>query len=296
MQFITSNQNHNVQWVRNLRLRKYRESSGCFFIEGMRAVSEAAAADLTLRWLVYSQSFAASEAAAGLPEVPVLPVSDRIFATFCETETPQGIGAVVNFPEPPPPEVIRAYRNILLLEHVQDPGNMGTMIRTADAAGFDAVFCTKGCVDIYNPKVLRATVGSVFHLPILQWEDLSHRLSSENAAASYPVSNMASNTAAAAAEWLRTQGFRIYAAHPRGGDTCFETVFRDKNVIVIGNEANGLTDEMIRACDSLVTIPMPGRAESLNASVAAALLIYEVVRRGAAGRGGTPPRRHTKKG
>jgi TrmH family RNA methyltransferase len=145
----------------------------------------------------------------------------------------------------------------VLLENLQDPGNMGTIIRTADAAAFDGIICTKGCVDVYNSKVLRSTTGSVFQIPIVQFLRGDTVSSSELAKA------------------LQKEGYTVYAAHPRGETSCFDEPFLGKSVIVIGNEANGVSDEMLSCCDKLLTIPMPGNAESLNASVAAALMIYE---------------------
>lgn len=186
----------------------------------------------------------------------LLPVSDRIFESLSETQTPQGVGGVFNIPEISINDIHDA-KNIVLLENLQDPGNMGTIIRTADAAGFDAVICSRGCVDVYNSKVLRSTVGSIFHIKIIQYDDEAYT----------------------AALLLKNMNFKLYCAHPRGENSCFKQAFSDKNVIVIGNEANGISDNMLNNCDVTVTIPMPGKAESLNASVAAALMIYEIVRK-----------------
>lgn len=217
-----------------------------------------------IRLLAVSESFIKSEFYAELKKVTdsadhfsaesvLFPVSDAVYAHITDTETPQGIGAVFGIKRP---HKIRG-ESIVLLENLQDPGNMGTIIRTADAADFDGIICTKGCVDVYNPKVLRSTTGSVFHIPIVQY------LRGD------------SITVTELAEELKKDGYTVYAAHPRGEMSCFDEPFEGKSVIVIGNEANGVTDEMLACCDKLLTIPMPGQAESLNASVAAALMIYE---------------------
>ncbi|MBQ8828032.1 MAG: RNA methyltransferase [Clostridia bacterium] len=247
--------------------KKSREESGCFFVEGLRGVCDAVSAGAEVRHLVVSESFLDSALADELKnlkdsaetftaESVLLPVSDSVYEYITETEAPQGIGAVI---EMKTVTEISGTR-LLLLENMQDPGNMGTVIRTADAAGFDGIICMRGCVDIYNPKVLRSTVGSMFHIPIIR------RDSPED-------------TVSVVVAELKNDGYTLYAAHPRGGACCFDEDFRGKTVIVIGNEANGITEEMLNACDKLLTIPMPGKSESLNASVAAAIMMYETVRK-----------------
>ena len=154
-------------------------------------------------------------------------------------------------------EILPGYDKIILMENVQDPGNMGTVIRTADAAGFNCVICTKGCVDIYNPKVLRSTVGSVFRMPVITTDKTGREI----------------------AEEMKDLGFAALATVPVGGVNCFEEDYKGKILLVIGNEANGISEETVKICDKKVTIPMPGGTESLNASVAAAVLIYEILRK-----------------
>ena len=264
---IESNKNATVRFIKSLSKRKSREESGCFFLEGLRGVCDAVSAGAKLRHLVVSESFLNSalmdeiaklkDSAVDFSAESVLfPVSDSVFSYISETEAPQGIGAVIYMSES---GKLRG-NNLLLLENLQDPGNMGTIIRTADAAGFDGIICMKGCVDIYNSKVLRSTVGSLFHIPIIRRD-------------------RSSDSVASVVDELKSSGYTVYAAHPRGGVSLFDEPFTDKNVIVIGNEANGITDEMLSACDKTVTIPMPGKSESLNASVAAALMMYETVRK-----------------
>ena len=136
-----------------------------------------------------------------------------------------------------------------------DPGNLGTVIRTADACGADAVFLSKGSVDLYNPKVLRATMGSLFHVPVFQNIDL-HALS----------------------EKMQAKQIPLYAAHLKGDRYPYALPLQDACAFLIGNEARGLSEDAAALCDAWVKIPMPGQAESLNASVAAGVLLYEVVR------------------
>lgn len=263
---ITSDQNTKIKFVRSLSKRKFREKHNCFYIEGHRAVTEGILSGKRPEMLLASESYTKQDSylelldicfAQGIDAKQVLLIAtDKVFSQLSDTQTPQGIGGVFHIPKVNE-NALKHMRNIVLLENLQDPGNMGTIIRTADAAGFDAVVCSKGSVDVYNSKVLRSTVGSIFHINILMLEE----------------------NAVDFAEKLKKKGFKLYCAHPRGEQSSFDIKFGDHNCIVIGNEANGISDEMLSVCDFKIYIPMPGRAESLNASVAAALMIYEVVRK-----------------
>lgn len=133
---------------------------------------------------------------------------------------------------------------------------MGTIIRTADAAGMTGVIVSKGCVDVYNPKVLRSTMGSIFHIPICQSQDIFETM-----------------------DRMKKRGIKICAAHLEGSCDYFDLEYKNNIAIVIGNEANGISEEVKNFADILVRIPMPGRAESLNASVAAGILMYEILRK-----------------
>ena len=143
----------------------------------------------------------------------------------------------------------------ILAENIQDPGNLGTMIRTADACHADAVFLSKGCVDLYNTKVLRSTMGSLFHLPIFQNVDFIDYMDS-----------------------MKQKNIMIFAAHLKAQKYYYNTDFRKCCALLIGNEGKGITDKIAQKCHEFVKIPMVGKAESLNASVAAGVLMYEVVR------------------
>ena len=258
---ITSPQNEQVKFIKGLSKRKNRDEAGLFAAEGLRCALEGIKSGADLRQIAVSESFSKS---AGMDELRASikdftgradVFTDGLFASMCGTETPQGIIGIFEIPKP---SAVTG-ESVILLENVQDPGNVGTVIRTADAAGFDAVICGKGCVDPFNPKAVRSAVGSVFHVPVIRSD----------------------KSAAGEALLLKKAGYTLYAAHPRDGRSCFDEEFSGKTAIVIGNAANGLSEEMLEACDVCLTIPMPGRAESLNASVAAALLIYEKTRKSA---------------
>ena len=261
----------NLKEIEGLQKRKNREETGCFFLEGLRACKEAFASGAEIVQLVVTEDFCEtdewkqfrtnhSSANTSFAELDLLKVGKKNFARLSDTVTPQGIGAVVKMPKADIGAIDFTGKRfgIVIAENLQDPGNMGTIIRTADAAGFAAIICSKDTVDVCNPKVLRSTVGSMFRFPIIQTDF----------------------TGAQIADMLKKQGCTVVAAHPRGGESLFEATFGKKYAVAIGNEANGLSDELLNACDKTITIPMPGGTESLNASVAAALMMYEVRRKG----------------
>ena len=143
----------------------------------------------------------------------------------------------------------------VICEEINDPGNLGTVIRTAHAAGVDGVILSKGSVDLYNSKVLRSTMGSVFKIPVVQDADIKET-----------------------ADLMHKYGIKLFAAHLKGKKQHYEANYTKGCAFMLGNEARGLSEESAAICDELIKIPMPGGAESLNASVAAAVLIYEAVR------------------
>lgn len=262
MNFITSDKNPVIKEIRHLKRRKYREESKSFFIEGLRLVEEAFCEGTDVMKVLISKSFASNEKSRRLLNVieqrkyEAFMVEDRLFEELSETETPQGIMAVVRMKEYSMDSIITPEGDFyVILESIQDPGNLGTIVRTADAAGATAVILSKGCVDIYNPKVLRSTMGSVFHVPAVYSDDLK-----------------------AAIINLKAAGVNILASHLKGTANYFNVDLKRKVAIIIGNEANGISEEIALLSDMLVRIPMPGRAESLNASTAASILIYDVVR------------------
>ncbi len=262
MNYITSSNNPLVKEVKLLKFRKHREDRGLFFIEGTRFVEEAVKEKTRIQKLFISDELYESGAAEGLLsdrynigyEIYIL--AKKLFKEISDTENPQGILAVIESDYFPIGRLLSGEISFLvLLDSIQDPGNMGTIIRTADAAGVQGIIASKGCVDPYNPKVLRATMGSVFHIPVCLSADLAQT-----------------------ALTLKARGFKIYASHPEGSADYFDIPSWTNSAVVIGNEANGISDDVARCADLLVKIPMAGRAESLNASVAGALLMYEALR------------------
>jgi len=254
---ITSNANKVVKDILKLSEKKGRSQLGAYILEGLRLVEEAKTYGAEILYYVFAESL--TDRFAGffetVQDVRIYRFSDDLFKRVSQTETPQGIMAVARTPKYDAAKVIQTLKRCVILENLQDPGNLGTIIRTADACGFDGVVISKGSVDPYNPKVLRSTMGSMFHIPVMVSGNLLEVLSI-----------------------LKERGVRIATAHPRASETIWDAPLGDKIAIVIGNEGNGLSDEMLRASDIRVTIPMPGKAESFNASVAASMFLYESMR------------------
>jgi TrmH family RNA methyltransferase len=177
-----------------------------------------------------------------------------------DTEQPQGIMCLAQMPSWTREQILGKGQEseplLLILEDVRDPGNLGTIFRTAEAAGATGILMSRGTVDLFNPKVVRATMSAIFRMPFMICDDLCREL-----------------------ETLRGDGIRSYAAHLGGTRAYDELPLTGGSAFLIGNEANGLTEETIAACRHRLTIPMAGRAESLNAAVAAALVLWEMARR-----------------
>lgn len=248
---LESLQNPRLKALRSLHARKGRMAAGSFLLETTRLVLEAMACGWEL-----SEIFATSEWLAQhgpLPGHEVTEVASGIFGPLVTTESPEGIVAVARLPvERPIPFAPRSW--YVLVEALQDPGNLGTIIRTADAVGLDAVLTGPGTVDPFSPKVVRGSMGAIFHLPVLVRRDLGEDL-----------------------ELLKQQGVRVLAA-AHGGRSLYDLELTGSLAWVIGNEGTGLSPEMKAAADEVVSIPMPGRAESLNAAMAAAVCLYETLR------------------
>lgn len=258
---LTSLRSPRVVAARRLAKRAFRGKERRFLAEGPQAVREAA--DHLVE--VYATREAAERhpdvlAAAGAAGAPVLTVTDEIVADLAGTVTPQGIVGLCRFLDVPFEEVLGARpRLVAVLAHVRDPGNAGTVLRCADAAGADAVVLTDASVDLYNPKCVRASAGSLFHLPV---------------AVDVPAARVASG--------LRASGVRVLAADGTGDRDLDDELDADRmgapTAWLFGNEAWGLPEETRALADAAVRVPLHGRAESLNLASAAAVCLYASAR------------------
>lgn len=259
---ITNLHNPVVKYVRSLERRKEREREGAAALEGIRLVEEALGSGAALSLFLHSPRLMASGRGMRLLEdlrsrgVREVEVTDQIMDQVADTRTPQGILAVVRMKNWTPEEALRGPAPIVVMaEGMQDPGNVGTIIRSAEALGASGVFLAGESVDPYNPKVLRSTMGSIFRLPV--------------------VSGIGVTRAVAAA---RESGLRLIVADPDGHKLPWDLDLSGSVMLAIGNEGAGVSPGLIASADETVRIPMPGRAESLNAAVAASLLLYEAAK------------------
>lgn len=261
---IESSSNSHIKKIQKLmKNARFRRQEQAFVVEGWKMVAEALEHRLVKE--IYLSGHAGHEYRRRLeygeltvPEndVMVEMVSDQCFRVVADTVTPQGILAVVQMPEYDKEKILSSTDSALLcLEDIQDPGNLGTMMRTAEGAGMSALVLSKGCVDLFNPKVVRSTMGALFRVPFFVCEDMPTEV-----------------------ELLKKAGFVTYAAHLEAERNFMEEEYSEKTAILIGNEANGLSDAVSEKADKRLKIPMEGKLESLNAAVSAALFMYEVYR------------------
>lgn len=245
---ITSLKNPKVTTWKSLKDRKGRKETGCFLVEGRKMVEEALASAFPVEAVLVDADRAAE---FSLPvRIPAYTMPSHVLTAVCDTKTPQGIAAIVGMAEVP-----LQGRRLVAMDGVQDPGNVGTIIRTADAAGFEGVILSSQCADVFSPKVLRATMGSVFRMGIRVTDDLPGMLA-----------RMAGEGASVLSSQL--DGTPFYQHAP----------LNERFVLVIGSEGNGVTEEVKAIATHKVKLPMRGGAESLNAAVAAGIMMYELTR------------------
>lgn len=256
---ISSRSNDQIKKLSLLQKKaKERAEQGLFVVEGIKMLEEAMEAGLLNKAYV-SESFYQEKLQTNpnyLKNMEYEIITDPVFNEVSDTKTPQGILGTVKIIRCQLERILQNPKGCLLfLEDIRDPGNLGTIIRTAEGAGVTGVVLTDTSVDIYNPKVIRATMGSIYRVPFIQTKNF------------YEVLRAA-----------RYQGVEIYAAHLQGIPYDNEGSFKKKCAFLIGNEANGLTNQASELADTLIKIPMAGKVESLNAAVAAAILMYEAAR------------------
>lgn len=247
MDVLKSASNDKIKKLRALlKSPKERKASGLFAAEGVKIYNEAP--EELIQEVYLSESFAAEN-----PGIAGTVVEDSLFERVCDTRTPQGILTVFRQPAVKTEDLIHENAFITVLENVQDPGNVGTIIRTAEGAGVDGVILSSGCADLYSPKTIRSTMGSIFRVPHIVSDDIVKTVRE-----------------------LKKAGMRVYAAHLRAEKYYDEYDYTEGCAILIGNEGNGLTEELSKEADELLKIPMEGKLESLNAAVAASILMYTV--------------------
>ncbi|MDD3219973.1 MAG: RNA methyltransferase [Lachnospiraceae bacterium] len=300
---ITSTSNAQVKNVIQLRTKaKARREQGVFVVEGLKMFEEAPA--FLMEQVYVSESFLKQHGELeSLAQYGYEVVADKVFKTMSDTQTPQGILCILrqenytleDILQPPkedaPVSLTQVFQMaevsgshvehiktkqkdagkkasdisnnndksyaplIIILEDLQDPGNLGTIFRTAEGAGVSGIILSRNSVDIYNPKTIRSTMGSIYRMPFIYVEDLSEIM-----------------------DKLKNHGIRTYGAHLKGINTYDHESYEGGSAFVIGNEGNGLTDELSEQIQCLIKIPMQGKLESLNAAMACGILVYEAAR------------------
>ena len=245
---ITSLHNRKVAFLRSLSEKKGRDSARAFLVEGTKMVSEALNSDFPIDMIILREDYDPAFPVPG--HIPCCRLADHVFQSVCSAKTPQGIAAVV-----------RTYakqsvgRRLIALDGLQDPGNVGTVIRTADAAGFNGVLLSRDCADVFSPKVLRASMGSIFHIGLELTESLPDLL----------------------AEY-REEGYSVISSQLDGGPFYSRGDLAEPYILIVGNEGNGISDAVKASATHRYRLPMRGEAESLNVAVAAGIMMYDLTR------------------
>lgn len=256
---VTGLQNPVVKAAAELKQKKYRTQNGLYLAEGLRTAEEAVAykAVETLFYVATDdeRTMRLLEDAAA-QNIKLVCVSENVMKKIADTETPQGIIAVCKMRQPKLENLLASGKMLLVLDRVGDPGNIGTMLRTADAAGIGGLVLLKGCADIYAPKTVRSSMGSLFHIPVLSGVSEQEFVSAAKKA-----------------------GYDLLVTCLDGADNLYKADLSGRIAFVMGNEAGGVSGSLLEKADKRVYIPMAGRAESLNVAMAAGIVMFEALRR-----------------
>lgn len=261
MKELVSISNPVVKAAADLKQKKHRQAQKSFLVEGLRSVDEAMKCGKVRQLFVMTgpghKAVGSDELIKSATEsgAELYAVSEQVMKKIADTESPQILTAVAAKPSHSLENLQNKSGTILVLDRISDPGNLGTIIRTADASGIDAVVLLEGCTDAFAPKAVRATMGSVLHVPIIEGiaeQDLI--------------------------VWASSEGYELLATCLDGAESLYTTKLKNKIAIVIGSEAVGVSDELLKAAKKKVYIPMDGQAESLNAAVAAGVVMFECLR------------------
>ena len=257
---ITSSKNVLIKEIKSLSRRKNRWREGLFIIEGIKVIEEAISSCVSIKHIFFSEALFEVDGGEEFFKIingikGTIKLARNVFNDITDLENPQGVLAIVEFKERNIEDVFNIKNpSIVFLDGLNDPGNLGTIIRTADAFNIDAIVLGENCVDPYNSKVVRSTMGSIFRVPLYNCKDNDSFLNN-----------------------LIIKSINIITTSLDGGSLEKED-FEDPFVVVIGNEANGVSKGVLEKSSKEVKIPMPGLAESLNAGVAASIIMYEIMK------------------
>lgn len=258
MQLITSKDNEIIKHIKKLSDKKYRDQNNCYIIEGIKIVEEAIQEKVLIEKIIICEELIntleiSNDLMCEITKHDCIYVTEKIFKTLTQVMNPQGILAVIN--KNKEDAQIKYDEDIIVaLDDIQDPGNLGTILRTVDSIGIKQIIVSKGTADVYNPKVVRSTMGAIFRVKIIETENLKETI-----------------------EIIRKNGYQLLVTSLQTQNSVYDIDY-NKKIIVIGNEAKGVSPEIQNIADERIRIPMLGKTESLNASVATGIILYEYVR------------------
>ena len=259
MQLITSKDNEVIKNIRKLKEKKYRDINNEYIVEGLKMLKEAIVENAEIKLIVVCEEFLQdgcidNKLKYEIAKYECIYVNKKVFTILTDVQNPQGLLAVIK-KQNKEEDIDYKQEIIVALDGIQDPGNLGTILRTIDSVGLNQVIVSKDTADAYNPKVVRSTMGAIFRVNVIETENLLNTL--KNA---------------------KKHHYKIMATSLENSTSIYETEY-NKKIIVIGNEANGVSREILEYADEKIKIPMLGKTESLNASVATGIVLYEYVRR-----------------
>ena len=258
MQTITSKDNELIKHIRKLKDKKYRDESNEYVVEGVKLVEEAVKENAKIKQIIVCEDTTRTyeiptHIMLEIAKYECISVSNKIFNIITQVTNPQGIMAIIE-KNAQNAKIDYTQDIIVVLDDVQDPGNLGTILRTVDSIGLNQIIVSKGTADAFNSKVVRSTMGAIFRIKIIEVENLAQAIKD-----------------------MRKHHFKLMVTSLQTKNSIYDIDF-NKKIIVIGNEANGVSKEIQDMADEKAKIPMLGRTESLNASVAAGVVMYEYVR------------------
>jgi len=256
---ITSKDNETIKHIKKLKEKKFREEYKEFIVEGIKMIEEAIQENAKIKSIIIcddckTQGSIPNELMYEIAKLNCIYVAEKVFSTITDVINPQGIMAIIEKPENKENEIDYNESNFLILDNIQDPGNIGTILRTADSLNFKQIIVSKGTADIYNPKVVRSTMGAIFRIKVVEVENLVKTIKE-----------------------MKKKEIKVYATD-LATDKSIYNVDYEKSAIVIGNEANGVSKDVLKESTERIKIPMIGKTESLNAAVATSVILYEVFR------------------
>ena len=259
MQVISSKDNDLIKHIRKLKDKKYRDENNEYIIEGIKLIEEAVKENAEIKKVIVCDDTTRTyeiptNVMLEIAKYECVYVTEKIFNMITQVTNPQGIMAIVK-KNVTNSEIDYSQDIIVVLDGVQDPGNLGTILRTVDSVGLSQIIVSKETADAFNPKVVRSTMGAIFRVKVIECEDLKKVLKE-----------------------MKKRKIKVYATDLQTDKSIYDVDYQ-KSAIIIGNEANGVSRDILELADEKIKIPMIGKTESLNAAVATGIILYEVIRK-----------------